>query len=76
MLELSVDFYEKNDFILAKCLFEESVKKGSSEAYFLLSGMYFHGIGVPIDKVKAEELIQKSAEITMDEITKGDLLNR
>ncbi|EII5454394.1 SEL1-like repeat protein [Salmonella enterica] len=71
LLELGVSFYGKNNFILAKCLFEESAKKGSSEAYFLLAGMYFHGIGVPIDKVKAEELIQKSAEITTDEITKG-----
>lgn len=55
-------FVKATDLATAKRLFEQSAAAGYWAALNNLGVMYEHGIGVPVDKIKAFELYRQAAE--------------
>jgi TPR repeat protein len=57
---LALTYHSEKDYKKAIPLYEESIIKGNDESMWKLAHMYYHGIGIDINKSKAVELYQRS----------------
>lgn len=68
ILSLGLKNYQNKQFSSAAYFFEKACKKESAEACFFLGSMYYNGIGVQKNKIKANELMQLSSKLTIDDL--------